>query len=50
MTRQQLYNVIAGSLCLAGAVTPLWAAIIMPLSSLTVVTHSYRRRLFGASS
>jgi Cu2+-exporting ATPase len=44
-----IYNVVAASLCLAGAVTPLWAAIIMPLSSLTVVTHSYRRRLFGAS-
>jgi Cu2+-exporting ATPase len=45
-----VYNVIAAALCLAGAVTPLWAAIIMPLSSLTVVTHSYRRRMFGGSS
>jgi Cu2+-exporting ATPase len=45
-----VYNVIAAGLCLAGAVTPLWAAIIMPLSSLTVVTHSHRRRMFGASS
>jgi len=44
------YNVVAASLCLAGAVTPLWAAIIMPLSSLTVITHSYRRRMFGGSS
>jgi P-type E1-E2 ATPase len=45
-----VYNVVAASLCLAGAVTPLWAAIIMPLSSLTVVTHSYRRHLFGRPS
>jgi Cu2+-exporting ATPase len=45
-----VYNVVAASLCLAGAVTPLWAAIIMPLSSLTVVTHSYRRRLFRGRS
>jgi Cu2+-exporting ATPase len=45
-----IYNVIAAGLCLAGAVTPLWAAIIMPLSSLTVVTHSYRRRMFRRSS
>jgi P-type Cu2+ transporter len=45
-----VYNVAAASLCLAGAITPLWAAIIMPLSSLTVVSHSYRRRMFGAPS
>jgi P-type E1-E2 ATPase len=45
-----VYNVVAAVLCLAGAVTPLWAAIIMPLSSLTVITHSYRRRMFGAPS
>jgi Cu2+-exporting ATPase len=45
-----VYNVVAASLCLAGAVTPLWAAIIMPLSSLTVVSHSYRRRMFGERS
>jgi cation transport ATPase len=45
-----VYNVVAASLCLAGTVTPLWAAIIMPLSSLTVVSHSYRRRMFGKRS
>lgn len=45
-----VYNVVAASLCLAGAVTPLWAAIIMPLSSLTVVSHSYHRRMFGKRS
>jgi Cu2+-exporting ATPase len=45
-----VYNVVAATLCLAGAVTPLWAAIIMPLSSLTVVSHSYRRHMFGERS
>jgi P-type Cu2+ transporter len=45
-----VYNVIAAGLCLTLAVTPLWAAIIMPLSSLTVVSHSYRRRMFGGKS
>jgi P-type E1-E2 ATPase len=43
-----VYNVAAATLCLAGSITPLWAAIIMPLSSLTVVSHSYRRRMFRA--
>jgi Cu2+-exporting ATPase len=41
-----VYNVIAASLTLAGAISPIWAAVIMPLSSLTVVSHSYRRRMF----
>jgi cation transport ATPase len=45
-----VYNVVAAGLCLAAAITPLWAAVIMPLSSLTVVSHSYRRRMFGACS
>ena len=45
-----IYNLVAASLCLAGAITPLWAAVIMPLSSLSVVIHSYRRRMFGAES
>jgi P-type E1-E2 ATPase len=44
-----VYNVVAATLCLTGAITPLWAAIIMPLSSLTVVSHSYRRRTFGGA-
>ncbi len=33
-----LYNVAAVGLCLAGLVTPVVAAIIMPISSVTVVT------------
>lgn len=41
------YNVIAASLALAGVINPLIAAILMPISSLTVVTLSYRSRSFG---
>ena len=33
-----LYNVVAVGLCLAGLVTPVVAAILMPLSSVSVVT------------
>jgi P-type E1-E2 ATPase len=40
------YNVLAAGLTLAGAISPLWAAVIMPLSSLTVVSHSYSRKMF----
>jgi len=36
------YNLIAGSLALLGIVTPLIAAIIMPLSSLFVLTQAKR--------
>lgn len=35
------YNLVAGTLALLGYITPLWAAIIMPLSSLTVVATTY---------
>jgi Cu2+-exporting ATPase len=45
-----VYNVVAAGLCLSLAITPLWAAIIMPLSSLTVISHSYRRRMFRVMS
>jgi Cu2+-exporting ATPase len=41
-----VYNIIGVSLAIAGIVTPLMAAIIMPASSLTVVTLAYRRRAF----
>lgn len=40
------FNVVAGSLAITGHMTPLWAAIFMPLSSLTVLASSLR----GASS
>jgi Cu2+-exporting ATPase len=41
-----IYNLLAAGLTLAGAIGPIWAALIMPASSLTVVSHSYRRRMF----
>ena len=41
-----LYNVITGGLAMAGLINPLIAAILMPISSLTVVTMSYRSRTF----
>ena len=40
------YNVITGSLAMAGLINPLLAAVLMPFSSLTVVTLSYRSRTF----
>jgi len=40
------YNVVCASLAIAGLIHPLIAAVIMPISSLTVVTMSYRSRIF----
>jgi Cu2+-exporting ATPase len=37
------YNLIAVALCLAGLVSPAVAAILMPLSSVAVVTHTSSR-------
>jgi len=34
------FNLIAGSLAIGGLMTPLWAAVLMPLSSLTVLISS----------
>ena len=45
-----IFRAITLLLCLSGAISPLWAAVIMPLSSLTVVSHSYRRRMFREPS
>ncbi len=42
------YNVFAAGLAIAGVLHPLHAAALMPLSSLTVVTLSYRSRTFDA--
>jgi Cu2+-exporting ATPase len=44
-----VYNVLFASLALAGLVTPLLAAILMPLSSLTVVLGSLLQRSFAAT-
>jgi Cu2+-exporting ATPase len=40
------YNVIGVTLAMSGLLNPLVAAILMPLSSLTVIVSSYRARTF----
>jgi len=40
------YNLIAGALAVSGAIHPLIAAIVMPLSSLTVLASSLRSKAF----
>jgi Cu2+-exporting ATPase len=40
------YNLLGATLAVAGIISPLVAAVLMPLSSLTVVTISYRSRTF----
>ncbi len=42
------YNAIGASLAMAGLLTPLMAAVLMPLSSLTVVIASWRGRTFAS--
>jgi P-type Cu2+ transporter len=42
-----LYNLTGMSLAVLGLMDPLVAALLMPLSSLTVVASSYRSRTFG---
>ena len=41
-----LYNLIGAVLAMAGRIDPLAAAILMPVSSLTVITLSYRANTF----
>jgi Cu2+-exporting ATPase len=40
------YNAVGIGLAMAGLINPLAAAILMPLSSLTVIASSYRARSF----
>ena len=40
------YNVVAVSFAMTGHMSPLLAAILMPLSSMTVVVSSYRAKTF----
>jgi Cu2+-exporting ATPase len=40
------YNVVGVALAMGGVLNPLGAAILMPLSSLTVIASSYRARTF----
>jgi Cu2+-exporting ATPase len=44
------YNAIAAALAVAGLITPLAAAVIMPISSLTVIALALRARTFGGES
>jgi P-type Cu2+ transporter len=44
-----LYNVVGVVLAMTGVLNPLAAAILMPLSSLTVIASSYRARTFAAA-
>lgn len=44
------YNAIGAALAVAGLLTPLIAAVLMPLSSLTVVLASWRGRTFEVSA
>lgn len=46
MALSLVYNLVCATLAIAGIVTPLLAAILMPLSSLTVVASSFRARTF----
>jgi cation transport ATPase len=41
------YNAVGAGLAMAGMLSPLVAAILMPLSSLTVVVASWRSRTFA---
>ncbi len=41
------YNVVGSALAMAGLINPLVAAVLMPLSSLTVIVNSYRSRTFA---
>ncbi len=45
-----IYNLVGATLAITGLLTPLWAAVLMPLSSITVITSSYRARTFGGTS
>ena len=40
------YNVAGATLAMLGLIHPIVAAVLMPLSSLTVVTNAYRSRTF----
>ena len=46
MFKTLAYNVIGATLAMTGLIGPLTAAVLMPLSSLTVITYSYRARTF----
>ncbi|MHC4975309.1 MAG: heavy metal translocating P-type ATPase [Planctomycetota bacterium] len=41
------YNALAAGLAMTGFLTPLLAAVLMPISSITVITLSFKSRTFG---
>lgn len=41
-----LYNVVCATLAMTGIISPLIAAVLMPISSVTVITLSFRARTF----
>ncbi len=43
------YNLLAAALCVTGHINPLLAAVLMPASSLTVVSLSFRTKAFGGA-
>jgi Cu2+-exporting ATPase len=45
-----LYNLTAASLAMMGLISPLIAAVLMPLSSLTVLTNSLQSKTFQAGA
>ena len=44
------YNLVGATLAVAGVINPLIAAILMPASSITVITSSYRARMVRTES
>jgi P-type Cu2+ transporter len=50
LTASLCYNALAASLAIAGYIDPLVAAILMPISSFTVLTLVYTARTFGDRS
>ena len=43
-----VYNVVGAALAIGGHIHPLFAAVAMPVSSLTVLTVAWRARTFPA--
>jgi P-type Cu2+ transporter len=49
LARSLVYNLTVGTLAAAGFVGPLLAAVLMPVSSISVIVASYRSRTFGGA-
>jgi len=44
------YNLVGATFAMAGVLDPIVAAVLMPLSSVTVILHSWRSRSFGGAA